>query len=165
MAILGTVLFLFIAATSVFAYYYVQFGKLIDQRLTGQVFQNTSRVFSAPGHIFVGETMHASDLATYLLRAGYQEGDAEGALGQFKVKGATVEIRPSSTSYFRGGNAVRVVFSSSAISRITGSATRWKTFTTPSISCGKSAKSGVAIGSTCSCTAVFSLATCGPLRP
>ena len=119
LAILGTVLFLFIAATSVFAYYYVQFGKLIDQRLTGQVFQNTSRVFSAPGHIFVGETMHPSDLATYLLRAGYQEGDAEGALGQFKVKGATVEIRPSSTSYFRGGNAVRVVFSSSAISRIT----------------------------------------------
>ena len=67
LAILGTVLFLFIAATSVFAYYYVQFGKLIDQRLTGQVFQNTSRVFSAPGHIFVGETMHPSDLATILL--------------------------------------------------------------------------------------------------
>jgi penicillin-binding protein 1B len=113
------VLFAFLAATSVFAYYYVQFGKLIDQRLTGQVFQNTSRVFSAPGHIFVGETMHASDLATYLLRAGYQEGGAEGALGEFKLKGATVEIRPSSTSYFRGGNSLRVVFSGSAISRIT----------------------------------------------
>jgi penicillin-binding protein 1B len=119
LAVLGTVLFLFIAATSAFAYYYVQFGKLIDQRLTGQVFQNTSRVFSAPGHIFVGETMHASDLATHLLRAGYQEGDAEGALGEFKVKGATVEVRPSSSSYFRGGNALRVVFSGSAISRIT----------------------------------------------
>jgi penicillin-binding protein 1B len=119
LAVLGTVLFAFLAATSVFAYYYVQFGKLIDQRLTGQVFQNTSRVFSAPGHIFVGETMHASDLATYLLRAGYQEGGAEGALGEFKLKGATVEIRPSPTSYFRGGNSLRVVFSGSAISRIT----------------------------------------------
>jgi penicillin-binding protein 1B len=119
LAVLGSVLFAFLAATSVFAYYYVQFGKLIDQRLTGQVFQNTSRVFSAPGHIFVGETMHASDLATYLLRAGYQEGGAEGALGEFKLKGATVEIRPSSTSYFRGGNSLRVVFSGSAISRIT----------------------------------------------
>jgi penicillin-binding protein 1B len=119
LAVLGSVLFAFLAATSVFAYYYVQFGKLIDQRLTGQVFQNTSRVFSAPGHIFVGETMHATDLATYLLRAGYQEGGAEGALGEFKLKGATVEIRPSSSSYFRGGNALRVVFSGSAISRIT----------------------------------------------
>lgn len=119
LAVLGTVLFAFLAATSVFAYYYVQFGKLIDQRLTGQVFQNTSRVFSAPGHIIVGETMHPSDLATYLLRAGYQEGESAGALGEFKVKGPTVEIRPSSNSYFRGGNAVRVVFSGSAISRIT----------------------------------------------
>ncbi len=119
LAVLGTVLFAFLAATCVFAYYYIQFGKLIDQRLTGQVFQNTSRVFSAPGHIYVGETLHASDLATYLLRAGYQEGEAEGALGEFKLKGATLEIRPSSNSYFRGGNAVRVVFSGSAISRIT----------------------------------------------
>jgi penicillin-binding protein 1B len=119
LAVLGTVLFAFLTATCVFAYYYIQFGKLIDQRLTGQVFQNTSRVFSAPGHIYVGEAMHASDLATYLLRAGYQEGDAEGALGEFKLKGATLEIRPSSNSYFRGGNAVRVVFSGNAISRIT----------------------------------------------
>jgi penicillin-binding protein 1B len=118
LAVLGSVLLVFLAATSVFAYYYVQFGKLIDQRLTGQVFQNTSRVFSAPGHIYVGETMHASDLATYLLRAGYQEGEAEGALGWFKVKGASVEIHPSSASYFKAGNALRVDFSGGTISRI-----------------------------------------------
>jgi penicillin-binding protein 1B len=119
LAVLGTVLFGFLAATCVFAYYYVQFGKLIDQRLTGQVFQNTSRVFSAPGHIYVDETpFHANDLATYLLRAGYQEGEAQGALGEFKVKGSTVEIRPSSNSYFRGGNALRVDFSGGTISRI-----------------------------------------------
>ena len=119
LAVLGGVLLAFLTATSVFAYYYVQFGKLIDQRLTGQVFQNTSRVFSAPGHVYLGETMHASDLATYLLRAGYQEGQAEGALGEFKiVKGASVEIHPSSASYFRGGNALRVDFSGGGISRI-----------------------------------------------
>jgi penicillin-binding protein 1B len=118
LAVLGGVLLAFITATSVFAYYYVQFGKLIDQRLTGQVFQNTSRVFSAPGHVYLGETMHASDLATYLLRAGYQEGEAEGALGYFKVKGPSVEIHPSSGSYFRGGNALRVDFSGGSISRI-----------------------------------------------
>ncbi len=118
LAVLGGVLLAFITATSIFAYYYVQFGKLIDQRLTGQVFQNTSRVFSAPGHVYLGETMHASDLATYLLRAGYQEGEAEGALGYFKAKGPSVEIHPSSASYFRGGNALRVDFSGGSISRI-----------------------------------------------
>jgi penicillin-binding protein 1B len=118
LAVLGSVLLAFLIATSVFAYYYIQFGKLIDQRLTGQVFQNTSRVFSAPGHIYVGETMHSSDLATYLLRAGYQEGEAEGALGWFKVKGPSVEVHPSPASYFRGGNAMRVDFSGGSIARI-----------------------------------------------
>ena len=118
LAVLGSVLLVFVVATSVFAYYYVQFGKLIDQRLTGQVFQNTSRVFSAPGHIYIGETMHPTDLATYLLRAGYQEGEAEGALGWFKVKGSVVDVHPSSASYFKAGNALRVDFSGGAISRI-----------------------------------------------
>ncbi|MFZ3215482.1 MAG: PBP1A family penicillin-binding protein [Candidatus Acidiferrales bacterium] len=118
MAVLGAVLLGLLAATAIFAYYYIQFGKLIDQRLTGQVFQNTSRVFSAPGHIFTGEAMRPGDLATYLLRAGYQEGAVEGAPGEFKVKGSTVEIRPSADSYFRGGNALRVDFSGSAITRI-----------------------------------------------
>ncbi|HJZ52851.1 MAG TPA: PBP1A family penicillin-binding protein, partial [Candidatus Acidoferrales bacterium] len=105
-------------ATSVFAYYYIQFGKLINQRLTGQVYQNTSRVFSGPGHIYTGETMRSGDLATYLLRAGYQEGEVEGAPGEFQVKGSTIDIRPSRDSYFQGGNALRVSFSGGTISRI-----------------------------------------------
>jgi penicillin-binding protein 1B len=118
LGVLGAALLLLVAATSIFAYYYVQFGKLIDQRLTGQVYQNTSRVFSAPGHIYTGETMRAGDLATYLLRAGYQEGDVEGAPGEFKIKGSVVEIHPSRDSYFQGTNALRVDFSRGTISRI-----------------------------------------------
>ena len=115
---LGSALLLLVVATSVFAYYYIQFGKLINQRLTGQVYQNTSRVFSGPGHIYTGETMRAGDLATYLLRAGYQEGEVEGAPGEFQVKGSTIDIRPSRDSYFQGGNALRVSFSGGTISRI-----------------------------------------------
>lgn len=45
LAVLGSALLLFVVATSVFAYYYIQFGKLINQQLTGQVYHNTSRVF------------------------------------------------------------------------------------------------------------------------
>jgi penicillin-binding protein 1B len=116
--ILGSVLLLFVVATSIFAYYYVKFGKLIDERLSGQIYQNTSRVFSAPGHIYTGEALHPSDLATYLLHAGYQEGEVQGTPGDFKIKGSTVEIRPSKDSYFHGGNALRVDFSGTAITRI-----------------------------------------------
>ena len=116
---LGSGVALLLIATSVFAYYYIQFGKLLNQRLSGQIYQNTSRLFSAPGHIYSGEKMRADDLATYLLRAGYQEAEVQGAPGEFKVKGSTaVEIHPSSTSFFQGGNALRVEFSGPAISHI-----------------------------------------------
>jgi penicillin-binding protein 1B len=118
MALLGAALLLLLVGASCLAYYYVQFGKLIDQHLTGQVFQNTSRVYSAPGHIYVGEPLKAGDLASYLLRAGYQEGPVEGAPGVFKATESSVEIRPSADSYFQGKNALRVDFAKASISRI-----------------------------------------------
>jgi penicillin-binding protein 1B len=117
-AVLGTALAVFITLTSFFAYYYIQFGRLINQQLTGQIFQNTSRVYSTTGRIYTGEALRPADLATYLLRAGYQEGEVPGAPGVFSVKGSTVEIRPSADSFFHGGNALRVVFTGPSISRI-----------------------------------------------
>jgi penicillin-binding protein 1B len=107
-----------LVAAGVLAVYYIRFGRMIDQRLTGQIFQNTSRVYSAPGHIYTGESLRVGDLTSYLLSAGYQEGPVAGAPGEFQVKGSTVEIRPSAESYFRGGNALRVDFRGSQVSRI-----------------------------------------------
>ncbi len=115
---LGVILALLLAATGLFAYYYIQFGRLINERLTGQIYQNTSRVYSAPGRIYVGESLRANDLATYLLRAGYQESSVDGSAGEFHVTGSTIEIQPSAESYFQGNNALRVTFSSVGISRI-----------------------------------------------
>lgn len=119
MALLGGALMLFLAFAGIFAFYYIQFGHLINQHLTGQIFQNTSRVYSEPGHIFVGEELRPKGLADYLLRAGYQEGDVPGSPGEFHVKGSTVEIIPSADSYFRGANALRVEFAADSIARIT----------------------------------------------
>jgi penicillin-binding protein 1B len=119
LTLLSALLALLLVGASVFAYYYIQFGHLIDQRLTGQVFQNTSRVYSAPYRIYVGETMRAGDLAGYLLRAGYQEGQVPGSPGLFREAGSTVEILPSTSSYFQGHNALRVSFEGTQISRIT----------------------------------------------
>jgi penicillin-binding protein 1B len=118
LAILGSVLLLFIVCTSVFAYYYVKFGKLIDERLTGQIYQNTSRVFSAPSHIYTGEKLTAADLVIYLRHAGYQDAEVEGAPGIVTAKGSTVEIRPSKESYFHGGNALKVDFAGGGVAKI-----------------------------------------------
>jgi len=111
-----------LAVTSVFVFYYIQFKHLIDQRLTGQIFQNTSQVYSAPALIYAGEALRPGDLKSYLLRAGYQESAVEGTPGEFSATESGVEIHPSESSYFRGGNALRVEFSGPYISSITQAA-------------------------------------------
>src|ERR1700730_150805 len=88
-ALLGSVLALLLAATGFFAYYYIQFGRMIDEHLTRQIYQNTSRVFSGPGHIFVGEKLRPADLASYLRRAGYQESAVPGSPGVYRISGST----------------------------------------------------------------------------
>ncbi|MGH9690280.1 MAG: PBP1A family penicillin-binding protein [Candidatus Acidiferrales bacterium] len=116
--LLSAALVVLLAGVGVFAYYYFQFGHLIDQRLTGQIYQNSSRLYSAPERIYAGEFLRPNDLASYLLRAGYQEGAVLGAPGQFNVTGSTVEIRPSANSYFQGNNALRVSFAGSEVAHI-----------------------------------------------
>ena len=112
------VLGVLVGGVSVMAYYYVQFGRMVNQRLTGQIFQNTSRVYSAPGRIYAGETLKMADLEEYLIQAGYQEGGVPGAPGEFHVTKTAIEIRPSEDSYFKGSNAIRVDFSGPYVSRI-----------------------------------------------
>jgi len=119
MAILCLVLFALLAGTSVVAYYYVQFGRLVRQRLTGQIFQNTSQVFSTPGRLYSGETLTIQNLEEYLMHAGYQEGEVPGSPGEFRITRNVMEIRPSEDSYFKGANAIRVEFSGPYVSRIT----------------------------------------------
>jgi penicillin-binding protein 1B len=119
LAVLGVVLATLLTATVVFAYYYVQFGRLINERLTGQIYQNTSQVYSAPGRIYVGEPLRAADLSSYLLSAGYQESPVAGSPGVFHAKGSSVKIEPSQDSYFEGHNGLTVDFSGSKISHIT----------------------------------------------
>jgi len=117
--LLCTALVLLLVAGSVLTYYYVQFGRMLNERLTGQIFQNTSRVYSAPGRIYAGETLKESELKDYLLQAGYQEGNVPGSPGQFSSTKNSIEILPSEDSYFKGNNAIRVTFSGPFISQIT----------------------------------------------
>jgi penicillin-binding protein 1B len=118
LTLLGLVGVAVLTGSAIFAYYYITFSRMIDQRMSGQVFQNTSRVFSAPRRISVGETWSATEMAGHLQRAGYTEADVFGAPGKFRKTAATVEVRPSAYSYFGGKNALRVDFIGGQISRI-----------------------------------------------
>jgi penicillin-binding protein 1B len=112
------VLVVLLTGASVLTYYYIQFGHLVKERLTGQIFQNTSGVYSAPGRIYEGEKLNEQQLEQYLLDAGYQKEDVSGSPGEVDESGDSLEIKPSQDSFFKGTNAIRVDFSGPYISRI-----------------------------------------------
>src|SRR5271165_1859775 len=108
----------FLIAASIFTYYYIQFSKIIDARLSGHVLQNTTQIFSAPEHISDGQAWGVPELVTYLQKAGYRPMADENSLGQYTVEGSTVDIRPQKLSYFAGNNALAVQFNGQVIRSI-----------------------------------------------
>src|SRR5256712_3256876 len=91
---------------------------MIDARLSCNVLQNTTQIFSAPEHISAGQAWGPEDLAGYLTRVGYRPVQDENAIGQFTVRENTVDIRPSKLSYFGGNNALAVQFRGKSIRSI-----------------------------------------------
>ena len=118
LAVLGLILLLFLTSAAIFSYFYVKYARMIDARLSGNVLQNTTQIFSAPEHISVGQAWGPDDLAGYLERAGYRRGTVEDALGQYTVQKNAVDIRPSKLSYFEGANALTVQFAGNVIRAI-----------------------------------------------
>lgn len=118
LVILGILLLCFLTAAGFFTYYYFRFSKLIDARLSGQILQNTTQIFSAPERISDGQAWGPDDLATYLQRVGYRPEQDGQSLGQYTVRGNTVDVRPSNLSYFGGRNALAVQFNGKVIRAI-----------------------------------------------
>ncbi|HXJ92042.1 MAG TPA: PBP1A family penicillin-binding protein [Terriglobia bacterium] len=91
----------FIVSASVFTYFYVRFSSEIDARLSGQIFDRASVVFSAPTPITVGEAVTPDEVAARLRRALYAEGSGS-RVGIYTLEGDGIKIRPGSQSYFAG---------------------------------------------------------------
>jgi penicillin-binding protein 1B len=118
LAILGTAFAIFLIAGGVFTYYYMMYSRMIDARLSGNVLQNTTQIFSAPEHISPGQAWGPEDLTGYLTRVGYRPVQDSNAIGQFTVQANTVDIRPSKLSYFGGNNSLAVQFRGKSIRSI-----------------------------------------------
>jgi len=118
LTLLGIVFVVFFVSTSVFAWYYIKYSRMIDARLSGHVLQNTTQIFSAPEQISTGQAWGPEDLTQYLQRVGYRPQADDSSLGQYTVEGNTVDVRPSKLSYFAGGNALAVQFAGKSIKSI-----------------------------------------------
>ena len=104
---LAVFLVLATASGGVFAYYYVTFGRMIDQRFKGPVFGNSARIYAIPHALQVGEKIEIREIAAQLRRAGYSDqGDGRSPMGSFRLFEGGIEIKPGPDSYHSQESAV-----------------------------------------------------------
>jgi penicillin-binding protein 1B len=118
LAIFAAVLVMVLAGGGVFIYYWVQYGRMIDQLLAGHINQTAARIYAAPSRIAVEQALSAEDLVERMQTAGYTGTQSDAATGWFSRQGNAVEIHPGKDSYFAGKNALRVEFAGDGIRRI-----------------------------------------------
>src|SRR5580658_3268288 len=82
-----------------FAYWYVKYDRIIEQRFRGPVFASSAKIFAAPQVVRVGEKMTVPEIAAELRHAGYAEKDDESSLGSFHLHGGSIEVLPGPESY------------------------------------------------------------------
>jgi penicillin-binding protein 1B len=118
LSLLGFLALGVLVSAGIFTFYYIKDARMIDARLSGHIFQNTTQIFSAPEHISVGQAWGVEDLTAYLQRAGYRPEADENSLGKYSVGGNYVDIQPSKLSYFGGTNDLAVQFNGRTIRAI-----------------------------------------------
>ena len=81
-----------------FAYWYVKYDRIIEQRFRGPVFATAARIYASPRVVRVGASDSANAIAGELRRAGYSEQPGS-PLGTFSVHAGTIEVNPGPESY------------------------------------------------------------------
>jgi penicillin-binding protein 1B len=82
-----------------FAYWYVKYDRIIEQRFRGPVFASSAKIFAAPQVVKIGTKLTVSEIAADLRRAGYSEKEDESPFGSYQLHGGAIEILPGSESY------------------------------------------------------------------
>ena len=81
----------------VFGYYYVQYQRVVDDRLAaGPLFTSTSQIYAAPKEIRPGQQLTAAAIGADLRRAGY---NVNPQLGQYTLQGSSIAIKPGPQSF------------------------------------------------------------------
>src|SRR2546421_4079917 len=68
--LLSIFLFFFIGTSAIVLYYYNYYSRVIDRKLSGEIFKNTAQIYAAPYRIYPGQKIAADDVVLRLQRAG-----------------------------------------------------------------------------------------------
>ena len=88
-----------LVVVGVFAYWYVKYDRIIEQRFRGPVFASSAKIFASPHVVRVGTKLTVSAIAAELRHAGYAEKEGESQLGSYRVHGGSIEVLPGPESY------------------------------------------------------------------
>ena len=102
-----------------FAYFYVKYDRIIDEKFRGQVFANTAKIYSIPQVVHVGEKIDPKEIANQLRRAGYSEHDGGSQMGSFRLFTSGIEVKPGPESY-HSPEPARIQFAQGKIASISG---------------------------------------------
>jgi penicillin-binding protein 1B len=108
---LALIVFVLVAVFAVFSYYYIKYEKLVDQRMSGQIFANTAKIYAQPRSVRVGQKADSREMANYLRHAGYTEAGERGEskFGTYRLLNSGIEVKPGKDSYYSSeGASVRV---------------------------------------------------------
>ncbi|MGH9469832.1 MAG: hypothetical protein ACRD1N_05750, partial [Terriglobia bacterium] len=116
---------LVLIAAAIFAHYYIRFSRMVDARLSGQVFRRASLILSAPTTVLPGEPETPQEMVDRLRKALYVSGGPSSTgIGTFELDGDQLRIYPGPASFFasdaeREGPA-EIDFAKGHIDSITG---------------------------------------------
>jgi penicillin-binding protein 1B len=102
-----------------FSYFYITYGRILDERLKSPVFANTAKIYAAPREVRPGQKLSAHLLAEELRQAGYSAdgSSAFSQLGTYKEGAQTITVRPGPQS-FHAPDAATIRVSSGVVQSI-----------------------------------------------
>ena len=110
---LAVFLISFITASATVLYFYVEYSRIIDRRLSGEVFKNTARIYATPYRIYPGQKLTAEAVTGHLQKAGFETADKGMTTdGVYEVTPNRVVIRPAA------GDPLRLDFQKDRLARI-----------------------------------------------
>jgi len=99
---------------------YYRFSGMIDRKISGEVFQNTAKVYAAPLVVFPGQTLRPWQITGYLKKVGYSEkGKGHTRIGEYSYSKQGLDITPHEESYYgNAGPPIRIEFDEKSVNRI-----------------------------------------------
>src|SRR5262245_3585187 len=111
--LLSIFLFFFIGTSAFVLYYYNYYSRVIDRKLSGEIFKNTAQIYAAPFRVYPGQKLSPDDVIARLQRAGFESAQKGGSEdGAYEVKGNTIAITP------KEGDALRLEFGKTSLAKL-----------------------------------------------